>query len=137
MKFTALILSALLTLMSFGIASSASAEEVLASGSSWDKVGQRTSGSWAIVERDGTFYIELGDDFATRGAPDLKIFLSTEDAATRTNRNGLQNTTFVAKLDASSGAQSYPLPAGLDPADFNSLIIYCQAFSKFWAASAI
>ncbi|WP_306253030.1 DM13 domain-containing protein [Parvularcula sp. IMCC14364] len=137
MRLTTFILTAFLALALFSITASASAEDILASGSSWDKVGQRTSGDWAIVARDGAFYIELGENFATRSAPDLKIFLSTEDAATRNNRNGLENTTFVAELTSSSGAQSYRLPDNLDPADFTSLIIYCQAFSKFWAASAI
>ncbi len=121
------------SIFSFG---SAHAGEI-ASGSGWDKVGKKTSGSWSVIEEDGVFYVELGDDFKTRNAPDLKIYLSTADATSLNNNNGIDEAVFISKLTSNKGAQRYALPDGVLPYDFTSLVIYCEAFSKFWAASTL
>lgn len=137
MTFTKTFLAALALLFTTLLAPAAFAGETIASGSEWENVGKRTSGDWAIVEKDGKYYVELGDSFKTRNAPDLKIYLSKEEAGSLGDKNGLQNTVFIAELSANKGAQSYELPEGVTPADFESLVIYCEAFSKFWAATSI
>lgn len=130
-------LTALVAALLLGFALTPTAAGTFAEGFGWTTVKQKTSGDWAIIQEDGRYYVTLGDNFSARNAPDLKIFLSTESANDRNNRNGLDGATFIAKLDSVSGAQRYALPEGVDPADFASLIIYCEQFSKLWAATTL
>ncbi|MEL7028036.1 MAG: DM13 domain-containing protein [Pseudomonadota bacterium] len=121
----------------FSAAPSALAEETVLYEGGWTNVKQRTSGNWQVVERDGQTYIEFDDAFKTRRAPDLKVFLSTEDAATRANRNALDNAVFIGELQSAKGAQSYLVPDGVDVSQFSTLLIHCQQYTKFWAASEL
>ncbi|MEM1104646.1 MAG: DM13 domain-containing protein [Pseudomonadota bacterium] len=129
-----------LTLAAFALFAAPSAfaqdAETLYAGG-WTNVKQKTSGDWAVVKRGESYFIEFGEDFRTRRAPDLKVFLSTEDASTRGNRNALDNAVFIGELQATRGAQSYELPADVDPADYATILIHCEQYTKFWAASPL
>lgn len=111
-----------------------SSSQALPAGVRWTNSLKRTSGSWAFVQKADGLYVALGENFKTRNAPDLKLYLSTKDAASRTDSNGLEGTLFIADLASNKGAQSYKLPAEVDLDDFVSLMIYCEQYSKFWAA---
>ncbi|MEO1366907.1 MAG: hypothetical protein AAFX50_06990, partial [Acidobacteriota bacterium] len=51
------------------------ADAVLAEGATWDKRTSKITGEWKIVQRGDRLYLQLGDDFKTKKAPDLKAFL--------------------------------------------------------------
>jgi len=93
---------------------------VVKQGSFVGRSDHATSGSAAIIEQDGGFYISLGSDFAFDGAPDPKLGLGSDgyDAATQSG-----------DLQANSGAQSYPLPEGVDPAAYNEIWLWCEEFN--------
>ncbi|MEM6626960.1 MAG: DM13 domain-containing protein [Pseudomonadota bacterium] len=131
--FTALALS----LSAAAFAPASFAETTVYAGSDWTNVKQKTQGDWSVVERDGAFFVELGESFKARKAPDLKIFLSKADADTRKNKNAIEDAVFVAKLTSHKGAQSYQLPADVNPADFKTLIIHCEQYTKLWAATPL
>ncbi len=105
-------------------------------GGSFSNIAMKTSGSWSLETRADGVYAVLSDDFKTRKAPDLKIFLHTSAAGDVGNDNAADGV-FVAELKSHKGAQAYKLPAGLDLASFRSFVIHCEQYSKFWAAGTI
>jgi len=123
--------------LALSVQAPALAEDAVLYAGGWTNVKQKTSGGWRIVERDGATYIEFDDAFKTRGAPDLKVFLSTEDAATRTNRNALENAVLIGELKSTKDAQSYRTPDGVTVSDYATLLIHCEQYTKFWAASPL
>lgn len=90
-------------------------------------------GSWTIETREDGRYLVLSEDFRTRRGPDLKIFFSADSAENVTGNNAA-NGFFLTALDRNRGAQEYRLPDDLDLADYASVVIHCERFSKLWGA---
>lgn len=109
-------------------------ETVLAKGA-WTKKSYAASGTWMIVDRGGMIYVVLSGDFATKSAPDLKIFLSPLRSTDITARNATEGALLVAPLASNHGPQSYALPDGTDLKNYKSIIIHCQEYSVLWAVS--
>jgi len=82
--------------------------------------GHATSGSAAILVKDGKHFVSLGRDFVFDGAPDPKVALG---------RDGYRREGLLGALEGNSGAQSYEIPAELDPHDFNEVWIWCEQFN--------
>ena len=88
-------------------------------------------GTARIVETaPGTYTLRL-TEFSVRNGPDLYVYLSPDaddydDAALE-----------LGKLKATDGAFGYELPAGTDPADFASAIIWCKQFSHLFAIAPL
>lgn len=99
-------------------------------------VAMKTSGNWSIETREDGTYIVLADNFKTRGAPDLKIFLHTLQADDVENDNAAQGL-FVAELKGKKGAQEYKIPANVNLSDYKSIVIHCEQYTKFWAAGSL
>ncbi len=51
----------------------------------------------------------------------MYIYLSPEE-------EGVSGGVNLGELKSTSGAQTYAIPASVDPADFDYVIIYCQPF---------
>lgn len=102
----------------------------------FSNVAMKTSGNWSIENRaDGT-YIVLADNFKTRKAPDLKIFLSKLPAGDVESDNAADGV-FVAELKSAKGGQAYKLPDGVDLGVYQSIVIHCEQYTKFWAAGSL
>ena len=108
--------------------------EVLHEGS-WTKKSFKVSGTWSIFEEDGKLYVKLSDDFKTRNAPDLKIFLSPLSASEANGGNATDGSLLISPLQSNKGGQVYEIPAGTDLDSFSSILIHCEQFSKLWSAS--
>ncbi|MDY7089932.1 MAG: DM13 domain-containing protein [Actinomycetota bacterium] len=99
-----------------------------------------TSGSARIVRNaDGSHQLEL-IDLDTSDGPDLRVWLS--DQAVRTGSGGwhvFDDGAYaeVGKLKGNHGNQVYRLPAGIDPAGFRSVSIWCKRFSVSFGAAAL
>ena len=104
----------------------------LASGD-WDVQKKRISGTWSIIEKDDGRYVVLSDDFKTRKAPDLKIFLSPREAKDVTKRNATAGT-FVGELQSAKGGQSLKIPEAVNLEDFSSLVLHCEQYTVLWGA---
>ena len=65
--------------------------------------------------------IAFGSDFNSQNGPGLYVYLSP-------NANNVNGGVNLGKLKATSGAQSYPIPANFDPEDFDHVLVYCQPF---------
>ncbi len=112
------------------------AQDAVSSGK-WTKKGYEVEGEWRIVEKNGGYVLELTGGFATKKAPDLKLFLSKKSAAELSNRNATEGATLIGNLESARGAQSYRLPANMDPKGFKTLVLHCEKYSKLWAVSPL
>ena len=110
------------------------ANGTLASGT-WTKKSFKTKGSWTLSAENGVTTISLDDDFSTRNAPDLKIFLSPLSASEVKNKTAVPGSLLIAPLQSNKGQQSYVVPAGTDLSQYKSVIIHCEAYTKLWSAA--
>lgn len=77
--------------------------------------GHATTGTAGIAGDQ----VNLLDDFTFDGAPDPKVALG---------RNGCNSSTLLGALESNAGASSYTIPAGLDPADYDEVWIWCERY---------
>ncbi|MEP6638936.1 MAG: DM13 domain-containing protein [Chloroflexota bacterium] len=88
-------------------------------------------GTARIIETSpGRYTLRLAE-FSVRNGPDLYVYLSPE--ANDYARGALE----LGKLKATDGAFGYDLPAGTDPADFASAIIWCKQFAHLFATAPL
>ncbi len=121
-------------------ADSAAAESVptvLYSGSLWKKATNEVTGLLRIVDRDGTRRLELGRDFSTGSAPDLKVLLSPHEPSRATNKNALAGGRVISLLRSNKGAQSFEIPDDVDFDRYKSVLIHCEQYTKLWGALAL
>ena len=88
-------------------------------------------GTARIIETAPGAYVLRFEDFSVRNGPDLYVYLSPD--ASGYDRAALE----LGTLKATDGAFSYALPAGTDPADFKSAIIWCKQFSHLFAVAPL
>ena len=93
---------------------------------------KRLKGSWNVVERDGRTFIVFSDDFRAANGPDLKIFLSPKSVADATGRNAVDGSLNIGELKKTKGAQEYEVPAGVNLADYGSVLVHCEAYAVLW-----
>ncbi len=103
--------------------------------SSWGSPSLK--GDWQIVEDNGTYFIELGENFKAKKGPDVKIFLSPTAADDVTGDNAVNGSVFVTQISDFDGSARFAIPNGTDISQFQSLIFHCEAFSKLWGSSAL
>ena len=96
-------------------------------------------GGWKIVKNGNSYTVELQDDFEAKKAPDLKIFLSKASLDKISGKNAVKigEPVLVAKLNKYKGKASYNIPAGINPADFATIIIHCEEYSKLWGGAPL
>ncbi len=72
--------------------------------------------------------VHLAADFEVGPGPKYHVYLVPK--ATIARSGDLEGEAFVdlGRLRAFKGSQVYELPAGVKPADFGSVIIWCEAF---------
>lgn len=73
--------------------------------------------------------VHLEPDFEVGPGPKFHVYLVPERGITLATR--VAQTMFVdlGRLRAFKGSQVYPLPPGVDPARFASVVIWCEQFS--------
>lgn len=85
---------------------------------------------------DGTRLLRL-EDFSVTNGPDLYVYLSAS-ASPRTARDfGAAPSVNLARLKGNVGNQNYSLPADLDLADFQSVVIYCKKYDVIISTAAL
>ncbi|MBM3951386.1 MAG: DM13 domain-containing protein [Rhodospirillales bacterium] len=77
------------------------------------------------VYRDAVF---LHDDFKVGPGPKFHVYLVPDADVTPTTE--VEKTMFVdlGRLRAFQGSQNYAIPAGIDPARYGSVVIWCEHF---------
>lgn len=111
--------------------------KVLAKGSFVSADGVHTGKGTAAFYRVGQGLVLRLDPFESTNGPDLHIYLSGS-AAPRNSEQLHQGTSLeVAKLKGNIGAQNYTLPAGTDPGEFKSVVIYCKRFHVVFSTAEL
>ena len=95
-------------------------EEVLASGAFRGKSGHAASGGVSVVKTETGIRVVLARDFKFDGAPDPKLGFG---------KDGYVKATQFSVLKSNNGEQIYDIPAGLDPADYNEVWVWCEQYS--------
>lgn len=111
---------------------------LLASGQFVDKGGQHTDGAFRIERDSGRLFLLLSDDFQTDEGPDLHVLLSptATDSADNDNAN-VAGAHILAPLRALAGGQRYPLPPGVIPDSFRSVMIHCVQYSHLYGSAPL
>ena len=109
---------------------------VVASGE-WTQKNYSTTGTWRVVQEEGQRYVELDAAFATQSGPDLKLFLSPTGLDDLTDQNATDASVFIGLLENNEGAQRFAIPDDVSLAEFDSLIIHCEQFSKLWSGASL
>ena len=94
-----------------------------------------TSGTALIAELpDGSRVLRL-EDLASLDGPDLKVVLTPASG----DYSALGDAGYVTlgALKATHGNQNYAIPADLDPAAVNSVVIWCERFSSAFGAAEL
>jgi hypothetical protein len=88
-------------------------------------------GTATIVETAPGRYRLRFADFSVRNGPDLYVYLSP-------SADGYADGSLeLGRLKATDGAFGYDLPAGTDPADFASAVVWCKQFSHLFATAPL
>ena len=82
-----------------------------------------------LVHLDGDFEVGPGPKFHVYLVPDANVTPSTLVA----------KTMFVdlGRLKAFKGSQNYPVPAGVDPRKYGSVVIWCEQFGVLISPAAL
>lgn len=107
-----------------GSASEAPAEviagEVVATGVFEGASDHVTTGGVTVRKAADGYYVTLEEDFSLDGAPDPKLGFGNPDYAAETQ---------FSELKSKMGYQSYKLPEGFDPTDYQTIYVWCEQFS--------
>ena len=106
-------------------------------GGSWTAGGYEIEGGWRILAEDGRRFVELDEEFRTRRAPDLKLFLSPRPLAEVGDDNATEGSLLIAPLESHRGAQRYEIDEDVVLSDYLSILIHCQRFSKYWGGAGL
>jgi hypothetical protein len=96
------------------------------------KKKKKLKGAWEVVQRGDKTFIVFGDDFRAANGPDLKIFLSPKTVSDVTGKTAINGALNIGALKATKGAQEYEVPAGVNLADYSSVLVHCEAYSVLW-----
>ena len=94
-------------------------------------------GNYKVVEENGQTIIRFEDNFKASRGPDLKVFLSPQTIETAKGSNATNGALLLGFVKSSKGTQDYVLPAGVNIANFNSVLIHCEQFSVLWGGGNI
>jgi len=91
--------------------------------------GYNASGTATLEASGDEAVLKFSSDFVTQNGPGLYIYLSTKD-------NSVQGALELGKIQSTSGAQEYELPAGSDPSPYDHVIIYCKPFGVLFGVAS-
>lgn len=111
-------------------------QHVVAQGE-WTKKAYSIEGTWKLVERDDKYYIVLDENFKTKKAPDLKVFLSPLPLDELTGNNATSGSLFVGALRSNQGAQELTVPTDAKLDRYVTVIIQCEKYSKLWGGASL
>jgi hypothetical protein len=115
-------MAALLALVFFIFAASPSfAGSEIASGTFEGRSKHVTTGTVTIKREAGKIYAVLGSDFSLDGAPAPSLGFA--------NGETFDVATEFANLASKTGAQTYEIPAHIDPGKYDHFVIWCSKFA--------
>ena len=126
------VLSTILAIALAGFIAFASAADAgaVASGTFTGASDHITTGGVEVIKNDdGSHTVVLASDFSLDGAPDPRVGFGKDGKYDKATGMGL--------LKSLNGKQSFTVPAGIDPADYNEVYIWCLKFNVPLGVAAI
>jgi hypothetical protein len=90
--------------------------------------GHTASGVASLYSDNGKYVVYL-DPYNSQNGPDLKVYLSKDEAATEYIRLG--------NLKSIMGSQSYTVPVDINQAEYTHIHVWCEKFSVVFAVAEI
>lgn len=91
--------------------------------------GHDATGSVTLRKRGAAWSVEFSGDYSVTRAPDPYVGFGSPGRYAR--------RTQFAKMRATSGAQSYRVPAGIDPTKHGAVWVWCKRFDVPIAVAAL
>lgn len=137
--FKAIALSIAVSAASVAITAPVYAESMVAHAASHQFVKKSKSikGSFKLVERGDKTFVVFSSDFKAKRGPDLKVFLSPTAIKSASGKNAVKGSINLGALKTNKGSQEYEVPAGIDLARFESVLVHCEEYSVLWGGSDI
>ena len=85
---------------------------------------------------DGTHLLRL-EDFQVTNGPDLHVILTPHLNPQHSDEVKTPGYVDLGALKGNQGNQNYPLPAGLDPGEVGSVVIYCLPFQVIFSVAPL
>lgn len=104
---------------------------------SFYKIDQSSTGT-AIIYRqpDGSHALRL-DDFFVSPNSELEVRLSKLKEPHSSQEFAGSPSALVTKLDVTTGSLNFVIPDSIDPADYGSVVIWCQAVKSAYGAATL
>ena len=93
-----------------------------------------TTGLAEIIRQNGKKYLRLDKKFTSEDGPDVFVLLHRQDAPTDYQRSSYVSLGRRQKI---SGKQLYRIPAGVDIAQYKSVVIWCRQFNATFGFATI
>ena len=106
--------------------------EVLARGSFAGAGGYDVRGEAVLYRLDDGSHLVRPEGFETDNGPDLEVWLvrsTTGDVG--------RDAASLGALKSTNGDQNYPVPAGVDVADYAGVSVWCERFSVNFGTAAL
>lgn len=112
------------------------AQEILLGGEFSEKDASTSAeGQFTIIEENGIRRLTLGEDFQVTDGPDLFVLLSPKSFMDATDENADQGAVNLGALQTNIGEQSYEIPASVDLAQYQSVLIHCIEYSHLFGGA--
>jgi hypothetical protein len=85
---------------------------------------------------DGGYSLRLENFFVSPTA-DLELRLSALDAPKSSEQFQKAPSELVLRMDITAGSVNYPVPPGVDPTRFRSVVIWCGPINSAYAAATL
>jgi len=81
--------------------------------------------------------LHLESDFEVGPGPKFHVYLVPEANVTPSTRVAQTRYVDLGRLKAFKGSQNYPMPSGIDPARYQSVVIWCEQFGVLISPAAL
>ncbi|MEM7109312.1 MAG: DM13 domain-containing protein [Bacteroidota bacterium] len=102
---------------------------------SWIEKSYEVEGKWEIIKKGEQYILTFDEDFDTKKAPDLKIFLSKLPSNTITSKNAATGTTLISELKIYEGKQEFLIPKSVLISEYKTLLIHCEEYGVLWSVA--
>ena len=101
--------------------------EIVAQGEFYDIAHEGMGTATVYRLADGSLVLRF-ENFEVLNGPDLHVYLAPQNPVLDTVGIELEGAIDLGQLKGNIGDQNYELPADFDPAEFPSIVIWCQPF---------
>jgi hypothetical protein len=84
-------------------------------------------GTARVIPVGGGENVPRLEDFVVTNGPDLYVYFSTDKSAS--------DFVNLGRLKANIGNQNYPIPTGTDMTKYDTVLIWCRAFSVLFGSA--